>query len=1819
MPLFDVNLWNLLWDSGIGLGDNNQLVLQRDLRFTTTRTDSLTSSKPSVYIKHAYAAEETPVPLLLDGIAASADRLTSSMILSNDAKVNWLTSEGRALGGTQGSQTLIAGSYLLLIKASESTIPRIETIGNTVRVKSGEGFEYRLSAQGSGVLRASEATARCSITVKRLGGNSNGFALYPLLAATGEVSVRGQTLTPSQAGYAVAALAAAEAEQLVFESSAMPEYRQVLTLQNISLRPGTDYGILFFNANKTEFYSSFSAANPAGAVQVESFIPEDDSQLIYGLEDIYIDDPACDRDYNDLILVINPLQQPAPELGQYNYVLGSLFPMVNGVPNVLTSSSIHYDPIKQAFTADDTLGSLSTAFDITTAPVQIPGMNRFLSEWFIPQMTDKNNPNSLFTSCLNGVINLYTKKTRANSITDLQILGYKGLDFDQGANSNMHFSELGSTTDLLYAEIRKLSNYDPVSVWQGYDPLKDDNIIVSNVDEASLLKNLEALANPDKVPNPPYWYPSLLYTYQRPGQPTTMPGPVMLLRPGEKLRVNFTNKIQLGSLSLEQTQQSSYIPISTYGNTTSSGLGGVTSTNFHLHGIHINPEGFGDNVVARYSAGQSWTTEMDLNQEQASGSYWYHPHYHPSVNGQLYGGLAGFMEIGDTLGKIPLFAETPRNLVQLKNLQLGFRNGDVVLAGYDNGQPVNQMVMTTVNGEFQPNVDAGAGGWQSFSLSNFTNSLYYNIRFMNNGQALPIYIYGEDGHQLPQIRWASQGALGNQSADPSNQNPNNTLTIKYLQAENLVSLSPGKRLDVLVYLPQGSTEIDSFYAFQQTADSGATVTDFNILNMGSYPDLASTNTLINPSDPYDLGSLGPGQLATLNVNQSVPTLSKAQQDAVIQEANAGIKVQTVLPTTLPGDLDPQAVPSIDLFAQTPDGQDIWKATRQREFNWTRGTLVGPKQDYDAATQQELARIEALPEFKGIDYHYKRYRPLPIQGLLNGLGTSAFKAAPTSWLGYDNPFLINDHVFPNGNLTIAQVGTVEQWTNVNWSVAAAGIGKKASQSNQYIGHPFHVHINDFQVKNSDSELMNKRNLEDVTMINSSGYKYYNINADPASGKPIGIVEKQPLEGELHTIEEALKPETVRELATYGANTQTVKMLFQDYLGAYVFHCHIIPHEDAGMMQAVMVIDNTKWSWLLAAEGVPVERRRSATSDGNATASLEQRFELQLASNMARYGVRVETNDNVYLERFQVGDLNRDFVQDLLVASSGDGAVRVIDGRRLLDTGETQVRGTFIPYEGVSQAPWAFVDDFTGDGSKDILTGGFVPGAGVTRPAGLVNVHDFTIKGWTRSGSGDAWEEEFALNPWEFIPHHGSPDHGGMDHGSGTPVYSPLANLSSDLTSFSVGDFNLDNFPDYALAYAIDGGLRITIIDGAALSLALQTGRFEGGYDPSKALLADALLIDDSLKSVNHVVLTNGFNGYAQSAIENLLVTAQTSSGTKLFSLALDAGHFIATSEPVAAGTHQHGSGLMHPLDDQHVINLDATNYPLHLQAIDQLADDVTAATPVFNGARANGGLLAGERLLIAQGNGANGTASSSDQLINTAQQLVINFKQINTVDDQDLEGITTSTAATTFSPSQVEARNNLANLVYTAYCGGIVTPGVGAYWAADSLGQGDSAGLMVQQFVADPITNLLVQDHFRGPLESQSVSSIVEITSMTLYGRPATAAETAQAELAVAQGLSKTELPLYLLQSTKAVDRYRLGLLSAYSQWSNAQWGTDANVVGSFGQGLQSAQPDFQQLQNAVFQSGVIDSWQEAQRLFDGFKTASTQLLCGTPISPSGVF
>jgi hypothetical protein len=49
-------------------------------------------------------------------------------------------------------------------------------------------------------------------------------------------------------------------------------------------------------------------------------------------------------------------------------------------------------------------------------------------------------------------------------------------------------------------------------------------------------------------------------------------------------------------------------------------------------------------------------------------------------------------------------------------------------------------------------------------------------------------------------------------------------------------------------------------------------------------------------------------------------------------------IQNILPTTLESDYDPEKIPSVNLFSKDSDGDDEWVPIRNRQFNWSKGTL-----------------------------------------------------------------------------------------------------------------------------------------------------------------------------------------------------------------------------------------------------------------------------------------------------------------------------------------------------------------------------------------------------------------------------------------------------------------------------------------------------------------------------------------------------------------------------------------------------------------------------------------------------------------------------------------------------------------------------------------------------------------------------------------------------------------------------------------------------------------------------------------------------------------
>ena len=1616
-------------------------------------------------------------------------------------------------------------------------------------ISNNTGFGIRVSRFVAGAPLASVTS-----TVKRLGAFNNGLALYEADAITGAVD----GLLPGDQGYLRAALQAAKREGMLFSAHQLPGWGESDNL-NLTLSPEKNYGFLLItDGDNSNIYSSYSAANPDGSIQITSFT-RPDGALTFGFEDLLTRGTTSEQAFNDLIVsfpantlsVSLPTQASAAVANPVSFRIGSLFPTrPNGELNLLLSSSLVLKSIDGESRIVNNPGGeelLESPMRMSSDPVVIPGIDRFLRSWLIPQITAVNDQQSLFSKYKKSVLNGWTQTPRNNSITDLLKIGYVGPGRENSATNNSFWNANGDKDEQLYKDVSAPENYDPVTLWSGYD---GSTLVSSAFDQAALLANIAALENPQANQDPDLWYPSMLYTMAMPEQGTSYPGPVLVMQPGDDLRLRFKNEIRIQGLTEQQNQQATLVVNSTYGNSAGDGLGAATSANYHFHGSHTNPAGFGDNVVARYTSGQQWTTEIDLPEDHGQGSYWYHPHYHPSVNQMVYGGMSGALLVGDPLSKVPRFKDVPRNLAVLKTMDVGIvaGNSDLRLDGFDNlGGVVNQMTMVTVNGEFQPTAQAGSGGWQALTLSNQANQAFYNISLIHtdpqgNRSTLPLYIYGEDGHQYPQIRPADQGVIG-----VNGGNARGTVPKSYTQAQDLISLPPAKRVDLLFYLPEGTTELASTYSFKQ---KGA---QFTVKNAGDYPDLSSANTGFGANS-------GAGPLALFEVTGGTEKPSIDELNEVIALANRGISVQDITPETPASAYDPRQVPSIDLFAKTDSGEDVWQPIRRRQFNWTKNTLVGPASEYDAAT---VALLEQYSH-KNNGATYQPYTALVGQTGLE------------DWLGYKNPFFINDHVFPNGSLTIAQIGTMEEWVNRNWSIGSAS---------KYIGHPFHIHINDYQVKDSDTELQDKRSLEDTTPLNSSGYHYY----DTTLGR---VVSKDPLRGSFHSIDEALDPKQVKSLATFGANDQTIRMLFQDYLGTYVFHCHILPHEDAGMMQVLTVVENTDSSWLVAAQGF------EQVAGG---------VRLHQAQTYAPVTLQAEAPGQRTWQRAQVGDLNVDFVQDIALSAGGGleaGLIRLFDGAAL-QKGETLETSSLTPYSDSTLAPWVFIEDFSGDGQRDLLTAGFDQAQ-----IGAINLKDLEIKAFLPGSQPGSWQEKFNFDPFDDIsvmmPHQ----------------VMPRMQLTADQVSVAISDMNLDNFQDIAIAYAVDGGVRLVVLDGAALSLSYQTGEMEGGYFPNSNVLADALLLDSALSDLSQLVLTSGFNSYAQSALENVVLTTESSAGRQQFTLQLQAGHFIATSIPTAhtntVNSRQGHSGHSQPIDDR-ILNLRENSLPLYLVEALHLPSATQAVTPVISAGLGHGGTLVDGYAVVAQGNAVNGNSANSDVLINTTQQLVIPLSGLNEVSVDDLTGIIDSTATSTFSSGQVRDRYQLTAMTYLAYTGQLLWPSALADQAAAILGAGGDASDLVTNLLNSPNYAPEVDAHYGGDLAAQSVASIVETAYTTLFKRSADAAELQRWQSEVTNGLDRTLLPQAILQSTEGSDRYRVATLSGISQWVALQWGTSAAIAGSFGQGLSGDLFVADELDQMLLSLGAADSWDTAQHDFDVYTADAMHRLIGTPISNTGFF
>ena len=247
--------------------------------------------------------------------------LKQGLLIANgtDGYFKYLSSEGKSQGSNQNI-ALSSGSYNVyaidsngrryglreLRSSSNGVAMRLhhekDDKGNLVPSPDGEPISISLSLASTGtntILQSGEVSLRIS----RLGMLNNSIAFYPVSdPLTGIITLNGNEYLPSDSKYLSTALQLAKNHDLLVNPILMPAYQESVDISLKNLDPSISHGLLLLvDGNQQNCFSSYSAANPAGASQFLS-IATGDGSLMFGVEDLLSTSQASDRDFNDLFI-----------------------------------------------------------------------------------------------------------------------------------------------------------------------------------------------------------------------------------------------------------------------------------------------------------------------------------------------------------------------------------------------------------------------------------------------------------------------------------------------------------------------------------------------------------------------------------------------------------------------------------------------------------------------------------------------------------------------------------------------------------------------------------------------------------------------------------------------------------------------------------------------------------------------------------------------------------------------------------------------------------------------------------------------------------------------------------------------------------------------------------------------------------------------------------------------------------------------------------------------------------------------------------------------------------------------------------------------------------------------------------------------------------------------------------------------------------------------------------------------------------------------------------------------------------------------------
>jgi L-ascorbate oxidase len=599
-------------------------------------------------------------------------------------------------------------------------------------------------------------------------------------------------------------------------------------------------------------------------------------------------------------------------------------------------------------------------------------------------------------------------------------------------------------------------------------------------------------------------------------------GPTISIKPGATLTLNFTNNLPKN-------------PSDTCPATTDPQLVHITphcynDTNIHTHGLHVSPSDPSDNVLLTVHPKPDVQADPGLGPYQhkyvykipsdhPSGTFWYHAHLHGSTAIDVSSGMAGVLIV--------------RGSRQARSLTPGSADIDTILKRRLLGLPLREHVMLFQQIEYAcfnsatstvPLLDPTTGEWTCPSGSKG------EIRGYDNQLGfVPDTRVGQTGVNSS---WIISGRYTQINGVVQPVFPSALTYVPAGEVRRLRMVHGGNRDTINVKIVRANLSV--LGVADSTSLSAAQV---NTATTNAANALANLRT--KASQGTSLNQICSGEVVKQLEFAEDGVTMKTMLEKDVNAMNPGYRSDVLVAFPRPG-----LYCILDEAAPISDTINFRKgSTKAKDRRLLSFARVGPGVNIPNATEgnhsrywvyirdQLMAANPTLPSTVKTDLkslQLTAFAPtIPVDGPIAQTHTQQFQVVIPPLPAPDGGFVISGKGYDPTKTIQGTLGTIDEW-----DISAS----------PFASHVFHIHTNPFKIM-------------DITNNGTSIFQPDGSCTDTEGSDS----EYCHLKG------------VIRDTLFLKAGYQlTMRTAYEDYTGKFVMHCHILDHEDRGMMENVEVV-------------------------------------------------------------------------------------------------------------------------------------------------------------------------------------------------------------------------------------------------------------------------------------------------------------------------------------------------------------------------------------------------------------------------------------------------------------------------------------------------------------------------------------------------------------------------------------------------------------------------------------------------------------------------